>query len=204
METHSINRRKMLAVLGGGLVLGVGAALTLASWNDSEFASGTFGAGSFNLEGSTTSATADFTENTELVPATLGFTLPLADDMAPEDVVYAPFWVRLDAGTTTPANLAATGVTASEDDNADYLSYTVYAIAPGATCNASAATGGTLLASGDDLADFTAGGTVALTIGAAEEDAGTPVQLCFAVTAETGIEQGESGTATWQFTATSD
>ena len=49
--------RKILAVLAGGLVLGVGVAVTLAAWNDSEFATGTFTAGSFNLEGSTTGDT---------------------------------------------------------------------------------------------------------------------------------------------------
>lgn len=51
------NRRKVLAVLAGGLVLGVGAAITLAAWNDSEFATGTFTAGSFNLQGSTDGTT---------------------------------------------------------------------------------------------------------------------------------------------------
>jgi len=50
-------RRKVRAVLAGGLVLGVGAAVTLAAWNDSEFATGTFTAGTFNLEGSTDGTT---------------------------------------------------------------------------------------------------------------------------------------------------
>jgi len=34
--------RRLRAVLAGGLVLGVGAALTLAAWNDAEFATGSF------------------------------------------------------------------------------------------------------------------------------------------------------------------
>lgn len=33
-------RNKILAVLAGGIVLGVGATVTLASWNDSEYAFG--------------------------------------------------------------------------------------------------------------------------------------------------------------------
>lgn len=56
-------QRKVLAVLAGGVVLGVGVGVTLAAWNDSEFATGTFTAGSFNLEGSTTSATADYADH---------------------------------------------------------------------------------------------------------------------------------------------
>ncbi|MEJ7649283.1 MAG: SipW-dependent-type signal peptide-containing protein [Nakamurella sp.] len=42
-------RRKFRAVLAAGLVLGVGGAVTLAAWNDSEYATGTFTAGTFNM-----------------------------------------------------------------------------------------------------------------------------------------------------------
>ncbi|WP_427996674.1 SipW-dependent-type signal peptide-containing protein, partial [Xanthomonas hortorum] len=37
-ERAAQTRRKIYAVLAGGLVVGVGSALTLAAWNDSEFA----------------------------------------------------------------------------------------------------------------------------------------------------------------------
>ena len=49
--------RKIRAVLAAGLVLGIGAVVTLAAWNDSEYATGTFAAGTFNLEGSTDGTT---------------------------------------------------------------------------------------------------------------------------------------------------
>ena len=49
--------RMIRAILAGGLVLGVGAAVTLAAWNDSEFVTGTFTAGTFNMQGSTTDGT---------------------------------------------------------------------------------------------------------------------------------------------------
>lgn len=109
-------QRKVLAVLAGGLVLGVGIGVTLAAWNDSEFATGTFTAGSFNLEGSTTSAGAGYDDhNVDLgqTAAALVFELPaVASSMSPGDVVYAPFWVRLDSTTTNSATLVPSGITA--------------------------------------------------------------------------------------------
>lgn len=197
--------RKILAVLAGGLVLGVGVAVTLAAWNDSEFATGTFTAGSFNLEGSTTGDTdaaySDHNVDDGDAAASLVFELPeVAAAMSPGDVVYAPFWVRLDETTTNDATLAATGVTSGAGGNEANLSYSVQAIAADATCDASAA--GTVLATGADLTAQTASGTVALTQGAADA-AGTAVQLCIAVTADDAIVQGASATATWEFTATS-
>ncbi|MDR2320511.1 MAG: SipW-dependent-type signal peptide-containing protein, partial [Microbacterium sp.] len=43
--------RRIRAVLAGGLVLGVGATVTLASWNDGEYATGTSTAGTFDVVG---------------------------------------------------------------------------------------------------------------------------------------------------------
>ncbi|GEC74299.1 SipW-dependent-type signal peptide-containing protein [Microbacterium maritypicum] len=88
-------QRKVLAVLAGGLVLGVGTAVTLAAWNDSEFANGTFTAGAFNLQGST-DGTAYADHDSAGSAATLAFTLPagLVGNMSPTSSVYAGFWVR--------------------------------------------------------------------------------------------------------------
>lgn len=197
------NRRKILAVLAGGLVLGVGAAITLAAWNDSEFATGTFTAGSFNLEGSTTSATAGFSNHNVTkgdTAAALSFSAPFSN-LTPGDVVYAPFWVRLDSTTTNNATLVASTGTGT-GANATNVSYSVYAIAPAATCDATATTG-TLVASGADLTSFTAGSSVALTKGASAGTAGTATQLCFVVTAKASLAQGSAATGTWSFTATS-
>jgi len=197
------NRRKVLAVLAGGLVLGVGAAITLAAWNDSEFATGTFTAGSFNLEGSTTSATAGFTNHNVTkgdTAAALSFSAPFSN-LSPGDVVYAPFWVRLDSTTTNNATLVASTGTGT-GTNATNISYSVYSIAPAATCDATA-TSGTLVASGTDLTTFTAGSSVALTKGATAGTAGTAAQLCFVATAKSSLTQGGAATGTWSFTATS-
>ncbi len=203
MSTTS-TQRKVLAILAGGLVLGIGTAVTLAAWNDSEFANGTFTAGSFNLEGSTTSATTGYAEHNVDdgdTAATLSFQLPaVASSMAPGDVVYAPFWVRLDSTTTNDATLIPAGITAGTGGNEANLSYTVTAIAAGATCDAAAT--GTVVGSGATLSALTGATSVALTKGTAGA-AGTAVQLCFAVTAGSGLTEGASATATWEFTATS-
>jgi predicted ribosomally synthesized peptide with SipW-like signal peptide len=204
------NQRKVLAVLAGGLVLGVGVAVTLAAWNDSEFATGTFTAGSFNLQGSTAGDVdanySDHNVDDGDTAATLAFDLPadLVDNLSPADVVYAGFWVRLAAGTTTGADLVADGTTAdpAASSNSDNLSYAVYQLAPGATCNAASATG-TPVATGATLDAQTGVTTIALTEGATATDAGTAVQLCFRVEAGAGLEQGLATTATWKFTATS-
>lgn len=198
-------QRKILAVLAGGLVLGVGVGVTLAAWNDSEFAAGTFTAGSFNLEGSTTSATTGYANHNVDggdTAATLVFQLPaVASSMSPGDVVYAPFWVRLDSTTTNSATLLPAGVTAGAGGNTANLSYSVTAIAPAATCGAGAT--GTVVATGATLAAQTGPTSVPLAKGATAGTAGTPVQLCFAVTAGAGLTQGAAATATWKFTATS-
>src|SRR5690606_7991717 len=123
-----------------------------------------------------------------------------AGNMTPGDVVYAPFFVRLDATTTSPATLVAAGVTSQSapSNNDANLSYTVYAIGAAATCDATA-TAGTLLATGTDLTDFTASNSVALAIGTPPTTAGAPAQLCFIVTAETTLDQGLASTVTWEF-----
>lgn len=200
---ENTKRRKVLAILAGGLVLGVGTAVTLAAWNDSEFATGNFAAGSFNLEGATDGADGTYSDHeTAGGAAGLEFTLPLSQNMAPDDVVYAPFWVRLDDETTSPATLTAEAITAS-GDNAANLSYSVYEIDATATCGEAAVSGAELIASGTSLSALTADADVTLTEGAGA-DAGAPVQLCFVVTAEDTLTQGDTATATWQFTAESN
>ena len=122
--------------------------------------------------------------------------------MAPTDTVYAPFWLRLDAATTSPATLNATAVTA-DGPNAANLAYEVYTIDAAATCGADAIAGADTVASGADLTAFTPGSSVALTEGAGA-DAGAPAQLCFVVTADAALAEGATATATWQFTAESN
>lgn len=199
--------RKIRAILAGGLVLGIGAAVTLAVWTDNEFATGTFRAGTFNLEGSTTSSTTGYAEHPSAPGATLAFTTPLAGNMSPNSVVYAPFWVRLAANTTSAATLDLTTLATTEAGgtaNAANLAYSVYAIGPTATCD-STATSGTLVGQATTLASNAAiaGATPALTIGSPVTSPGTAIQLCFIVSSGATLNPTTATTATWQLVATS-
>lgn len=177
------NRRKVFAVLAGGLVLGVGAAVTLAAWNDSEFANGTFTAGEFTFTGSTDGVT--FTDHaTSATAASLTFALN-PTNLSPDDVVYAPYALRL--GGTYDATLDSVAPVGTGDfATGAKLTYAV--VSTGATF-------------GCDATAFAAGTAVPTTM-----TTGTDVNLCIQVTAEDGaggIEQGDTGTVTWQWNATS-
>lgn len=192
--------RKVRAILAGGLVLGVGAAITLAAWNDSEFVQGNFRAGTFNLEGST-----DGTAWAEhATPATAAVVFDTAEhgNLSPTDVVYKSFWVRLAAGTTSPATLSLAGVSGVSGSNQAHLSYQVYA--DPTSCDATGAASGTSIGSGASLSAATPGTSVPLAIGAPTNVAGDPVQLCFVVTAGTDLIQGEDASTIWQFEAVSN
>ena len=197
--TRNDRRRsgKIRAILAGGLVFGVGAAFTLAVWNDSEFATGTFTAGSFNMQGSTDGTT--YTDHASIgAAATLPFTAPVTA-LSPGDVVYAPFAVRLDATTTnnatvTVSNAATTGTVTN-------LTYTL--IQPSSFGCASGTTGTTLVAAGTAVSSVPGSPTFSLTMGTPPTTPGAPAFLCFKVTAGAGLAQAQSGTVTWQFNAAS-
>jgi predicted ribosomally synthesized peptide with SipW-like signal peptide len=193
---HTRKRTGMVrAILAGGLVLGVGAAVTLAAWNDSEFATGTFGAGSFNLEGQQTAGGA-FADHAVAPGAPLAFVVePL--NLAPADVVYAPFAVRLDAATTADAIVTLSSVGAG--DNAANLSYEVLTTTD-FECDADT-TGDVLVVAGA-LPTTADAATFDLTEGAGAV-AGAPVNLCLIVTAGAGLIEGAGATVTWQFAAES-
>lgn len=193
-------RRRVQAVLAGGLVLGVGAAVTLASWNDSEFADGIFGSAAFNLEGSTDGET--YTDHASAdAAATLDFS---ADNMTPGQTVHTPFWVRLDPDTTVDGTIEAAdgiGITTSEGTNTANLSYEVTADPD--SCDAAGAATGATVASGADLSTGV-GSTSTIDLAAGDGSAGAPVQLCFAVTAaEEEFAQGDTTEVTWEVLATS-
>ena len=192
-------RRKVAAVLAGGLVLGVGTMATLASWNDSEFASATFTAGKFNLEGAVDSAQATFGEHASTGAAGgLTFTAPFSN-LTPTDVVAAPFAVRLAAGTTNDANLLVTATTSTGD-----VSNLIYTVIKTATAGCTTATTGTAVVPAGNAGTSVAGATsIDLTKGATAAVAGTPAYLCFKVTAGAALAQGQTSSVTWQFQAVS-
>ena len=106
----SDRRRKRRAMLAGGLVLGVGATMTLAAWTDDEFAKGIFNTTVFGIEGSTDGTT--FADHTpEASAATMTFTGGNA--MSPDSTVYSRYAIRTTAATTADGKLALTAVTNS-------------------------------------------------------------------------------------------
>lgn len=197
MTKTSARSRKFKAILAGGIVLGVGAAVTLAAWTDSEWAQGTFGAGSFNVEGSTNGT--DFTDHQSAGDAAeLTFDMK-ADNLTPGDTTAAPFVLRLDDATTYDASVVLEAASSS-GDNASALSYEIVHVADVAACSAGA-TGTTIVPSGTALDSTTGAQGFDLTAG--DDTAGDPVALCFKVTADDSLTQGQKNSAQWQFTATS-
>lgn len=175
------DRRKVLAVLAGGLVLGVGAAVTLAAWNDSEFGAADFGAGTFVFQGSTDGTTFE-DHASEEGAAQLAFETG-ADNLAPGDVVYEAYALSL-AGSTSDAMLEAVAPV----DAAGTL------VADGAlTIDAVATT-----SFGCDEAAFAGGMAPPTTI-----TPDTDVYLCMQVTATPNLEQGQTGSVLWQWNAES-
>ncbi|WP_231916079.1 SipW-dependent-type signal peptide-containing protein [Microbacterium karelineae] len=200
-DSTTVRRRKVLAILAGGLVVGIGAAYTLANWNDSEFATAGFAAGSFNLEGSLDDAT--YAEHSDAAGAQqLDHVQFVADtsNMVPGEVAYDSFFVRLDDDTSVDGTLAQASVAAT--GAADQYGYVVAAIDPAATCDATTVAAGTVLGDGATLDANTAAATVDLLHG--DGVPGASVQLCFAVTASEDLAQGATSTATWEFQATSN
>lgn len=143
-------KRKRKALLAGGVVLGLGAAMTLAAWSDDVFADGVFNTGSsFELQGAANPGAVpvntdltfkdyDGPDGLEAETAPLQFNIT-ATDMVPSGTVYAPLTIATssdtdDAGTFTLASVEAAG------PYANLLTYRVYKEAThGANCSAATA-----------------------------------------------------------------
>jgi predicted ribosomally synthesized peptide with SipW-like signal peptide len=195
----SPKRGTVRAVLAGGLVLGVGAAVTLAAWTSDDFATGTFSAGTFAIEGSVNGSA--YVNHSSTSPASLSFDSSAAG-LSPDTTTYSAYAVRLAAGTTdgATATLTSAGTSGTVSD-------LTYGIVETTTfgCDAAQYTAGTsLVTTGTALGTVPASTTVTLAPGSPTADPGAPVYLCIAVTAGANLAQGQSGTATWQFSATSN
>jgi predicted ribosomally synthesized peptide with SipW-like signal peptide len=186
---------KAKAILAGALVLGIGTAGTLATWNDSEFAIGTFGSGHFELQGSANGTDFDSHESAA-ERATLDFQVD-ADKLSPSATVYAPFALKLDSETTHQADVtvetasSTVATTPTTEDISDYLTYSI--------------TRTSLDDCDDDIADGVSlasssgfGGDPAALLSLADTDA---TYLCIAVTADEDLPQDLDGSVTWKFTA---
>ena len=94
------SRRKIQALVAGGLVLGVGATATLAAWSDEETTGGEFTTGQFALEANTLGNDWESTETMHFEDVSL----------APGQSVYAPVVLRLSPDTTVDGNITMSGL----------------------------------------------------------------------------------------------
>lgn len=176
-DRRAAKRRKLGALLAGGLVLGVGAAVTLASWNDSEFAKANLTAGTFVFQGSTDGTTfADHASSGGA--ASLTFTTGF-DKLSPNDVVYAPYALKLTGSSPATLTPTAPAVTGALSGKATFAAVQTATFG----CNAGAFTGGTTLVT--------------------TMSPGDTVNLCLKVTASPTIAQGDTGAVVWQWDAVS-
>jgi len=191
--------RKIRAILAGGMVVGVGAAVTLAAWNDSEFATGTFTAGSFDMVGSIDGT--NFASHTSAPGATLGFSTNF-NNLSPNTTVAAPFVLHLTPTTTTSATVAV-ATAAGSGAAATNLTYGIVAVANFAAC-VPGATGTTIVPAGTGMSAVTSAVTFQLAKSVDGTAVGANEYLCIQVTAGSGLVQGSGATGTWEFRATSN
>lgn len=202
LQRQQDRKRKRKAILAGGVVLGLGAAVTLAAWSDDVFASGDFTTGSFELEGNAAIVDGDtegFAEHDAAPGAVLTFALD-PGEVAPGDTNYAPLALRVDG--TQDALISIPTVTNSNAALTDFFTYTVYSGVQPVACNEGDISGGTEAYTGA----MGAAGTAAAAVTAPQASAtpvGTP--LCIAVLAEDdqSLPQGETTVITWEFEGTS-
>lgn len=194
-----LRSRRIRALLAGGLVLGVGAAATLAAWNDSEFGAGTFTAGTFNIVGSTDGT--NFTQHPTSPGAGLTFTGP-ATALTPGDKAYGMFSVK----TVNPSMAGTVQLKATAGNGSAlgaHLTYSVRTVSSLANCTAAN------WGSATQVPGLPAG--VALTVGATSSqtlnaNGGNQINYCVEVamsTAAPNSAQGTSQNAVWEFAATS-
>lgn len=214
-------RNKVLAILAAGLVVGVGATVTLATWTDTEWVYGGNGAGGPGVGTSTFAVQQDATNPyTGAVfadyPTNPGNSLAFGTGalaLTPGDSVAAPVALRTTAASVAgtlqlQAAVAATGVTVTDPAGAlwDALELQVgwVSVAPAGTvpaCTATLAGFTSIALTGTGLGAVPATGTQAL-----QAVSGNVLHYCFVVslpaTAPTSL-QGLTVAPAWQFAAVS-
>lgn len=197
-------KRKRKALLAGGLVLGLGAAATLAAFSDDVFGSGSFNTGDFNIQGSA-DGTGYAEHSTAGDAADLTFALN-ALQMSPGQTVYAPFSIRIDADSTLDGEITHDFVEAS-GTLAGLLTYSMASNSADCSVDAPPATfdwGTNVSVNGPTAGDS----EVALESNGAGT-AGTPIQVCIAVTlddnqaAVDAADKTNPTTVTWGWNAQS-
>lgn len=197
-EARRLRSRRVRAVLAAGLVLGVGAAATLAAWNDSEHSTATFTAGYFDIVGAADGVT--FASHPSDVPAALSFVVaPTA--MAPGQTTYALFSVKT-VNPSVAGNLQVNAVSTGGTGLGSVLKYGLRTVAS-ASCNETTYNAGSAVVVVVENSSLTTNGASVQPVAA--NGAGV-VHYCFAVTLPSDADnaaQGKTAVQTWQIVGTS-
>lgn len=200
----SSRRKKVRAVLASGTVLGIGAVVTMATWNDSQFAQGIFEAGDYSVTSSQNGS--DFQDHGSANGAAqLSFADFGATNAAPGEEFAASFWLRTSADSTYDGRIADISVV-NDSATGQYTNFQDITVrhVDGGEC-APGSDSGSVIASGQHLGDLTSSNHDEVRLSHADGAAGEPVQLCFQATATDDLngsgnpvlKSGESASATW-------
>lgn len=212
MANHSLPRpprrghTRLRAVLAGGLVLGVGAIMTLAAWTDTEYTTGSFGTSTFDTVSSVDTST--FADH-----ATVGTASSLvfsASAMSPGVLFYAPLDIKTTAGTNVAGTVVLTAVS-STGALAPALEYRMVRTTTATTCAAGAFASGTYIV-GASTPTYALVTTAAPSGGSAISSAivaagASAIRYCTEIRVAPGSAssyQNKTSDVTWTFTATSN
>lgn len=204
-RSRSVRALRLRAVLASGLVLGAGAAVTLAAWTDREYTTGSFQTSVFNTESSVNGGA--YADNATAP----GASVTIAGPFAPGVSSYFSVSLRTTANSVA-GTASLNGATLGGTDAATLGAALVYRVVrTTATCNATAFTGSPVFVVGAAATTraLTAGqetGVVNALAAATSSAPGAATGFCFEVTLPAGASntlQGKTATATWQFVTTS-
>lgn len=214
------------ALLAGGLVLGLGAAATLAAWTDNEWVFGgsgngdgteprTPGTGIYKMEQNTwtgSAGAASWVEEPDANGGALTFTLE-PEKMIPGKTVYSPLQLRAAAGSEALDVSLAEGIQSALNRGTDNstalysaLRYGLYRGVDKAACEAGnvSGIGAAVVVPGNSVLTATSAATFPLAAGADGTTAGAPENLCFALTLPSTASaslQGLNTVPVWRFTS---
>lgn len=218
-SSRSRKNRKIAAISAGALVVGLGAAYTLASWNDSEWVWGgadgdpNVGTSNFEVNQNTSSPFSNDTTNWVDAETNPGGELtfsPGSLSLTPGDTIYAPVSLRTEADSVgadvaLQGAVAAAGITVTDPGQGlwNAIQTSVYTQNGAADSTPPACTAAGIGGTGwTQVLDTAALGTAASGPQSLAAEAGSTQHYCFALTLPDGASddlQGRTIAPAWEF-----